>query len=370
VTWFFTLIIVLLIGAVAVVASGRWGGMSEAYDDRPDMRVPANRVLVAEDIESSKFAVSARGYRMDEVDSLLERVAREVAERDRRIADLERAVTPMVQGPDGSSFATHPEAVAALVERAPVGRHAAPRPADQPALTPEPTPVAEPEPVVEPQPVAESEPVVEPQPVAEPEPVVEPQPGAGPELVQPAAAAPVEGEVAAAPVETAADAPVQVEAASPVDSAADPTVEAEAAVPDEAIAPDEAEAVTPVVGETAESGAAADSPVEPQPVDPQPVEPQPVEPQPGGANEADTVSGPVAAHGTAPETGEDVEPTVVLAAVTDETVAGDSMADDALADDPVVDDPGADGEIDGQMSIEEFADFDATAGRGATERRA
>ena len=39
---------------------------------------------------------------MDEVDSLLERVAGEVAERDRRIADLERAVRPIVQGPNGA----------------------------------------------------------------------------------------------------------------------------------------------------------------------------------------------------------------------------------------------------------------------------
>jgi hypothetical protein len=41
---------------------------------------------------------------MDEVDTLLERVAREVAERDRRIADLERAITPIVHGPEGAGF--------------------------------------------------------------------------------------------------------------------------------------------------------------------------------------------------------------------------------------------------------------------------
>ena len=102
--WFFTLVVVLLIGAVAVVASGRWGGMNEAYDDRPDMRVPTNRLLEAGDIESSRFGVGVRGYRMDEVDSLLERLAREVAERDRRIADLERAMRPFVQGADGTGF--------------------------------------------------------------------------------------------------------------------------------------------------------------------------------------------------------------------------------------------------------------------------
>ena len=102
--WFFGLIVVLLIGAVAVVASGRWGAMSTAYDDRPDMTVPARQALTSTDIESARFAVGLRGYRMDEVDTLLERVAREVAERDRRIADLERAVAPIVEAPDGAGF--------------------------------------------------------------------------------------------------------------------------------------------------------------------------------------------------------------------------------------------------------------------------
>jgi DivIVA domain-containing protein len=107
--WFFALVIVLLIGAVAVVASGRWGSMAEVYDDRPDALVPARRALTADDIEASRFAVGVRGYRMDEVDTLLERLAREVAERDRRIADLERAVSPIVSGPEGAGFTARAE---------------------------------------------------------------------------------------------------------------------------------------------------------------------------------------------------------------------------------------------------------------------
>ncbi|MFI5712486.1 DivIVA domain-containing protein [Kribbella sp. NPDC051620] len=102
--WFFGLIVVLLIGAVAVVASGRWGAMAPAYDDRPDLTVPARQALTADDLETARFGVGLRGYRMDEVDTLLERVAREVAERDRRIADLERAVSPIIHGPEGAGF--------------------------------------------------------------------------------------------------------------------------------------------------------------------------------------------------------------------------------------------------------------------------
>lgn len=107
--WFFGLIVVLLIGAVAVVASGRWGAMAPAYDDRPDLTVPARQALTADDLERARFGVGLRGYRMDEVDTLLERVAREVAERDRRIADLERAVSPIIHGPEGAGFTSRSE---------------------------------------------------------------------------------------------------------------------------------------------------------------------------------------------------------------------------------------------------------------------
>ncbi|WP_432951130.1 DivIVA domain-containing protein [Kribbella sp. CA-253562] len=107
--WFFGLVVVVLIGAVAVVASGRWGGMSTAYDDRPDVSVPARQALSSDDIATTRFAVALRGYRMDEVDNLLERLGREVAERDRRIADLERAVTPILHGPEGAGFTSRAE---------------------------------------------------------------------------------------------------------------------------------------------------------------------------------------------------------------------------------------------------------------------
>lgn len=107
--WFLGLIVVLLIGAVAVVASGRWGAMAPAYDDRPDLTVPARQALSADDLAKTRFGVGLRGYRMDEVDTLLERVTREVAERDRRIADLERAVSPIIHGPEGAGFTSRSE---------------------------------------------------------------------------------------------------------------------------------------------------------------------------------------------------------------------------------------------------------------------
>lgn len=76
-TWVFAILVVLALGGAAVVASGRGEPMSDAYDDRPDAEVPAEGLLGAEDLRSVRFSLAFRGYRMSEVDALLERLARE-----------------------------------------------------------------------------------------------------------------------------------------------------------------------------------------------------------------------------------------------------------------------------------------------------
>jgi DivIVA domain-containing protein len=82
-TWFFALLVVLLMGAVAVVAAGAGGSMAEVYDDRPDSRVQADGPLTAEDLRTVRFTTALRGYRMSEVDALLERLAFELDEARR-----------------------------------------------------------------------------------------------------------------------------------------------------------------------------------------------------------------------------------------------------------------------------------------------
>jgi DivIVA domain-containing protein len=79
-TWFFAILIVLLMGTVAVVASGRGGSMSEVYDDRPDSRVQADGPLTAGDLRRVRFSTALRGYRMSEVDALLDRLSAELDE--------------------------------------------------------------------------------------------------------------------------------------------------------------------------------------------------------------------------------------------------------------------------------------------------
>jgi DivIVA domain-containing protein len=77
-TWFFAVIIVAVMGGVAVVASGRGGGLAETFDDRPDARVPADGPLSGDDVRRVRFSTAFRGYRMSEVDALLDRVAAEL----------------------------------------------------------------------------------------------------------------------------------------------------------------------------------------------------------------------------------------------------------------------------------------------------
>jgi DivIVA domain-containing protein len=82
--WFFAILIVLALGGVAVVASGRGQPMSPAYDDAPDSLVPSEGPVTADDLRRVRFPLAFRGYRMAEVDALLERLAEEREEVDRQ----------------------------------------------------------------------------------------------------------------------------------------------------------------------------------------------------------------------------------------------------------------------------------------------
>ncbi len=80
--WFFALLVVAVMGVTAVVASGRFGAMAEVYDDRPDARVQAEGPLTAADLEGVRFTTALRGYRMSEVDAVLDRLVAELRARE------------------------------------------------------------------------------------------------------------------------------------------------------------------------------------------------------------------------------------------------------------------------------------------------
>jgi DivIVA domain-containing protein len=75
--WFFAVLVVLALGGVALIAAGRGAPLAEVYDDRPDSTVPADGPLSADDLRRVRFSLGFRGYRMSEVDALLDRLASE-----------------------------------------------------------------------------------------------------------------------------------------------------------------------------------------------------------------------------------------------------------------------------------------------------
>ncbi len=80
-TWFLAVLIVLAMGAVAVVAAGRGEPLGPAYDDRPDVRLPAQGPVTGEHLRAIRFNTALRGYRASEVDALLERLAAQLDDK-------------------------------------------------------------------------------------------------------------------------------------------------------------------------------------------------------------------------------------------------------------------------------------------------
>ncbi len=77
-TWVLWALAVAVLGGCVVVAVGRGGEMADAYDDRPDVLVPGDRPLGADDLRAVRFTTALRGYRMAEVDALVARLAAEL----------------------------------------------------------------------------------------------------------------------------------------------------------------------------------------------------------------------------------------------------------------------------------------------------
>ncbi len=97
--WFIAVVIVAALGVAAVAAAGGLGGMAkEPVRDVYRQDLPDDRRLAAADINGLRFGTALRGYAMDQVDDILDRLSREIAERDDLIARL-RGDQPAVDHP-------------------------------------------------------------------------------------------------------------------------------------------------------------------------------------------------------------------------------------------------------------------------------
>ncbi|ARF57262.1 DivIVA domain-containing protein [Streptomyces gilvosporeus] len=95
--WFLLIAMVVVVAAVTLVVVGGGdgvggGGLRDAEPQRLHDPLPADRPLARADVDAVRFAVTVRGYRMDDVDDALDRLGAELAERDARIAELEAAL--------------------------------------------------------------------------------------------------------------------------------------------------------------------------------------------------------------------------------------------------------------------------------------
>ncbi|MGH8823459.1 MAG: DivIVA domain-containing protein [Jiangellaceae bacterium] len=96
----FVVVAVVVVFAVAAVAVGRGDGLDAPERDLAAPWLPDGPVYPT-DVEGVRFAIGFRGYRMDQVDDVLDRLGRELASRDERIDALELLVAGTVPPPQG-----------------------------------------------------------------------------------------------------------------------------------------------------------------------------------------------------------------------------------------------------------------------------
>ena len=89
--WVIVAAMVIVVGGAALVALGGGGSLPDAVHDRIAARLPQDRPLSRDDVDDIRLPMALRGYRMDEVDDVLDRLGAELAYRDSRIAELEAA---------------------------------------------------------------------------------------------------------------------------------------------------------------------------------------------------------------------------------------------------------------------------------------
>lgn len=99
--WFLLISLAVVVAAVTLAVVGGsgegrdgavTGGLGDAPPDQLDEPLPAGRPVSRMDVDGLRLPVTARGYRMQQVDDVLDRLGAELAERDARIAELESAL--------------------------------------------------------------------------------------------------------------------------------------------------------------------------------------------------------------------------------------------------------------------------------------
>src|SRR5689334_9271044 len=123
----------LVVGGVLFLAAsfafGRGEEMAPVLPEGTPVELPDDRLARGDDLRALKLSVALRGYRMDEVDWLLDRLSEQVDSRDREIARL-RSVLHVERVPAGGEpeLLTHPFPAVRDVDQDGAGQADRPRP--------------------------------------------------------------------------------------------------------------------------------------------------------------------------------------------------------------------------------------------------
>ena len=109
---------VLVVGGLLFLGGSLLMGRGEtqppAETDRSPVELPDDRPVVAEDIRALRISVAVRGYRMTEVDWLLDQFAQTLDERDAELAalrtELQQRADPAPPEDDGPAADQHTSA--------------------------------------------------------------------------------------------------------------------------------------------------------------------------------------------------------------------------------------------------------------------
>ena len=124
--------VLVVLFVAAVVATNTDEVLIDVLPDAPDLDLPTTAIQ-AEDLAALRFSQALRGYRMDEVDGVLERLSTELAARDRRLGALQaelvsarggRASAPTVQPAVQPAVAAEPVPAEARLPAAPAAEPA------------------------------------------------------------------------------------------------------------------------------------------------------------------------------------------------------------------------------------------------------
>src|ERR671938_532722 len=96
---------VLVVGGLLFLGGalllGRGGGQPPAEIGRSPVELPEDRPVVGDDVRALRISVAVRGYRMSEVDWLLDQFAQTLDERDEEIAALRARLAERGEHPAG-----------------------------------------------------------------------------------------------------------------------------------------------------------------------------------------------------------------------------------------------------------------------------